>query len=206
QRCNAGEAVFCSQLDFAGPNGGLSQIRTFPRNLASQKVSGLDFQIDHQLPIGGGTLSSRALANYMLSQSQVALGVRTNYDGAIGGDSPVQGVPKLRITASETYSQGPFSGTVQGRFIGAAKLVDAWGPKDVDDNTVPARFYVDMRASYQLTEEAQIFGAVDNLLNRNPPNVAVSNANAASIFSTPIRGDIYDQLGRAYRLGVRFNF
>ena len=205
QRCNAGEASFCSQLDFNGPNGALSQIRTFPRNLSSQKVSGLDFQADHQLPLAGGTLASRLIGTYTLIQKQTLLGVTTDYNGAIGGDSAVQGFPKLRGTLSETFTKGPFSGTVQGRLIGKAKLVNGWGPKDVDNNNVKAAGYVDLRGSYQIGP-AQIFFAIDNLLDRDPPNVAVSYTNAASIFSTAVRGDIYDLLGRTYRMGVRLNF
>ncbi|MBU3076452.1 TonB-dependent receptor domain-containing protein [Sphingomonas quercus] len=206
QRCNAGDTAFCSQLDFNGPEGALSQIRTFPRNLSSQDTSGLDFQVDHQLPLFGGTLSSRFLGNYILTQTQDALGVKTDYAGALGVDSPVQGIPKLRATITETYAEGPVSATIQGRFIGKGKLVNAWGEKDVDDNSVPAIFYIDLRGSYQIMEKAQLFFAVDNLLNQDPPNIATSYNNSASYYSTAVRGDIYDQLGRAYRIGVRFNF
>ena len=205
-RCQAGEQDFCAQIDYNGPNGAMSQVRTFPRNLSSVKTSGIDFQVDYQMPLGDGTLSSRFLGNYLINQSQDALGVRTVYDGAIGSDSPVQGVPKFRATITETYTQGPFSGTVQGRFIGGAKLVKAWTAKDVDDNTVPKVFYVDLRGSWQINDRTQAFAAVDNLFNVDPPNVATSYLNTASIFSTAVRGDIYDLLGRSYRAGVRLNF
>jgi iron complex outermembrane receptor protein len=178
----------------------------FPRNLNSQKVSGLDFQADYQMPLGRGGLSTRLTGSYLINQSQVALGVLTKYDGALGVDSPVQGVPKFRATLIETYSQGPASLTAQLRFIGSAKLVDSWGPKDVDDNSIPAIGYLDLRGSVQVQSSVELFAAVDNLLNQDPPNVAVSQNAAASIFSTPVRGDIYDLLGRSYRVGVRLKF
>jgi hypothetical protein len=57
-----------------------------------------------------------------------------------------------------------------------------------------------------VTEKAQIFGAVDNLFNLDPPNIPVSQNNTASIFSTAVRGDIYDSIGRSYRVGIRMNF
>lgn len=205
-RCNAGEVDFCAQLDFDGPRGALSQIRTFPRNLSSQNVSGLDFQVDHNMPLGDGTLSSRLVSNYTLTQTQVALGVKTDYAGALSSNSPVSGFPKLRATLTETYTQGPLSLTLQGRFIGRAKLVNGWTAKDVDNNDVPSVFYADLRASYDLTTGIQIFGAVDNLLNVAPPNVAVSSANSASYYSTAVRGDIHDMIGRSYRIGARMRF
>ena len=205
-RCNAGETSFCSQILFNGPNGAMSEIRTFPRNLSSVKTSGLDFQTDYSFDLGPGRLALRLVSNYIINQSQVALGVKTTYDGALGGDSPVQGVPKLRATTSATYTVGGFSGTAQIRLVGKAKLVNSWTFRDVDDNSVPAMAYTDLRASYQVTEKAQVYGAVDNLLNLDPPNIPVSQNNTASIFSTAVRGDIYDTLGRAYRIGVRVNF
>ena len=205
-RCNAGETGFCSQLDFNGPGGVLSQIRIIPRNLSSVKTSGFDFQLDYGMDVGEGRLATRLVSNYILNQSQVALGVKTRYDGALGGDSPVSGVPKLRVTLTETYSQGPFSATVQARMIGKAKLVRAWTALDVDDNSVPAKLYTDLRGSWQVTEKAQIYGAIDNLFNIDPPNIAVSQNNTASLFSTAVRGDIYDTIGRSYRVGIRMNF
>ena len=205
-RCVAGESAFCSQLIFAGANGQLSEIISFPRNLSSEETSGLDFQLDHQLSLFGGNLSTRLMGNYILDQEQTALGVTTDFAGALGRDAAVLGIPKLRATLTETFESGPLSATLQGRFIGAGKLVNGWTSKDVDDNTVPSIFYVDMRGSYEITDQVQVFAAVDNLFDRDPPNVAVSYLNAASLFSTPIRADIHDQLGRSYRLGVRVTF
>ena len=211
-RCADGEQLFCSQLDFNGPINprtglpALSQIRSLPMNLSSQEVSGLDFQADWRTPLFAGDLSTRLVGNYTLTQSRTVFGVTYDYAGAIGPDSPVSGIPRLRGTLSTTYNQGPASVTVQGRFIGSAKLNNEWTAKDVDDNSIPAIAYLDLRASYHLDDNVQLFGAVDNLLNQDPPNVASSYNQSSSYYSTPRRADIHDQLGRAYRLGFRFNF
>ncbi|HVF17753.1 MAG TPA: hypothetical protein VNA21_12610 [Steroidobacteraceae bacterium] len=91
-------------------------------------------------------------------------------------------------------------------FIGPGKLVNRWTNKDVDDNSVSSIFYLDLRGAFEITEQVQVFGAIGNLLDRDPPNIAVSYVNAASLFSTAIRADIHDQLGRSYRPGVHVNF
>jgi iron complex outermembrane recepter protein len=205
-RCAAGETVFCSQLLFNGANGALSEVVTFPRNLSSDKTSGFDFQVDYRMPLGSGDLISRLVGNYILEQEQSALGVTTDYAGALGRDSAVLGIPKLRATLTETYSVGPFSGTLQGRYVGSGKLVNGWTAKDVDDNTIPSVFYVDLRGSYEVADGVTVYGAIDNMFDRDPPNVATSYLLSASTFSTAIRADIHDQLGRAYRLGVRVTF
>lgn len=204
-RCAAGETVFCSQLVFNNENV-LSEVKTFPRNLSSESTAGLDFQADYRMPLGNGDLISRLVGNYILEQEQSALGVTTDFAGALGRDSPVLGIPKLRATLTETYSAGGFSGTLQGRYIGGGKLVNGWTAKDVDDNTIPSVFYVDLRGSYEVADGVTVFGAIDNLFDRDPPNVATSYLLSASTFSTAIRGDVHDQLGRAYRLGVRVTF
>lgn len=207
RRCNEGQMVFCSQLEFNGTNGALSQINTFPQNIASYKTDGIDFQTDYTVPLFSGSLGLRVVGNYVLNLSQEQLGNLYKAAGAISGDNPVQGFPRARFTASATYSQDAFSFTAQTRFIGAAKLVYDWTPKDVDDNKVPAIAYFDLRGSYELTEQIQLFAAVDNLLNQDPPNVAVTPLRGqTAYYFTAVRGDIYDTIGRSYRAGVRFRF
>jgi outer membrane receptor protein involved in Fe transport len=206
-RCNAGQTVFCPQLVFGGPNGVLSQINTFPQNVASLKTSGIDVQTDYSFPLGNGNVALRALGNYILVLSQDQLGVTVKYAGAIGPDNPVSGFPRARATVSATWSNDTLSGTIQGRFIGASKLVANWTAKDVDDNTVPAIFYVDLRGQYEIMKGIQIFGTVDNLFNIDPPNVAATPSRGqTAYYFTPVRGDIHDTLGRSYRVGARFRF
>jgi iron complex outermembrane recepter protein len=90
------------------------------------------------------------------------------------------------------------SATLPGRLIGQGKLVNGWTSKDVDDNSVPSIFYLDLRGAFEITGQLQVFGAIDNLLDRDPPNIAVSYVNAASLFSTTVRADVHDQLRRSY--------
>ncbi|MBU3078073.1 TonB-dependent receptor [Sphingomonas quercus] len=207
RRCNAGDAQFCPQLVFNGPGGALSQINTFPQNLAAQRTSGLDFQTDYTFPALGGDVQVRVLGNYVLRLNQDQLGVQVKAAGAIGSDQPFTGFPRARVTASATWDKDKLSLTAQTRFIGAAKLVYTWkSGVDVDDNSVPAIAYIDLRGSYQLTRNVQLFGTVDNLLNQDPPNVAGGPTNGLIYTSTPTSSTLYDLLGRQYRIGVRFKF
>jgi outer membrane receptor protein involved in Fe transport len=212
-RCNAGETIFCDQLVFAGPIGSngkplLSQINTFPQNIASLKTSGIDYQADYTFPFLAGSLQLRLLGNYIIQLQQEQLGNTFNLAGAIGSDNPGgTGFPRARATFSTTYNDDGLSLTAQTRFIGAAKLVSTWTAKDVDDNTIPAIAYVDLRGSYQINDTVQVFANVDNLLNQAPPNVAASPTQGqTSYYFTPISGIIYDALGRQYRAGVRVRF
>lgn len=207
QRCNAGETAFCSQLEFNGPNGVLSQINTFPLNVASLKVNGIDFQADYTTPLFGGTLSNRLVGNYVLNQSQVQLGVKIDYAGALSADNGVTGMPRARANFSSTFDQGNWQLTGQVRFIGAAKLVYTWTAKDVDRNKVNAIAYVDLRGSYRINKALELFGTVDNLMNQAPPAVPGTSLRGQGVFfGNARRGDVYDMLGRTYRLGARARF
>ncbi|MBU6164507.1 MAG: TonB-dependent receptor [Alphaproteobacteria bacterium] len=213
QRCNNGDTAFCSRLVFGGPLGAngqplLSQINVFPDNIANLKTSGLDYQLDWTVPAFGGDLNLRVLGNYIFELRQQQLGSTFNLAGAIGADNlGGTGFPRARATGSLTWNKGDVSLTAQTRFIGAARLNSAWGPKDVDNNKVPAIAYVDLRGSWKVNDHIQLFATVDNLLNKAPPIVPASQAQGQSAFYfTGINGIIYDAIGRAYRVGARVNF
>ncbi len=214
QRCNAGETVYCNQLIYSNPPltpGGpatLSQINTGSLNASQETARGLDFQADYSMPLLSGDLTTRFLGNYIMKQTRTLFGVVQRCDGASGVDAGCTGVPKLRATLSLTYDQGPASFTAQTRFIGKSKLANTFTSKDIDDNTVPQLAYLDLRTSYTINENFQVFGNVDNVMDQAPPNIpSVAGTTGSNIYYfTPVRGAIWDTLGRAYRVGIRAKF
>jgi outer membrane receptor protein involved in Fe transport len=213
-QCAANPASpYCAQLQFNGPiapgttTPALSVIQTIPLNAASQTVSGLDFQADYTMPLFSGMLNWHLVGNYTDEQTQNAVGVNFDYAGSLSNASSITGVPKFKTTLSSTYAEGAWSGTVQGRFIGSGKLNNAWGPLQVDDNSVPAVAYLDLRGSYKWNDNLQLYAAVDNVTNVPPPNIPSTQAQGQNVYYFPaIREDIYDAVGRQYRVGVRFNY
>jgi iron complex outermembrane receptor protein len=97
--------------------------------------------------------------------------------------------------------------TVQGRFIGSARLNNYWkSGVDVDDNAVPEIAYMDLRGSYRFDSNLQLYAAIDNVFNTPPPGVAIlaSQSNSSQSFGTDTT--TYDPLGRLFRLGVRLSY
>ncbi len=214
-QCAANPASsYCAQLQFNGPiapgttTPALSVIQTIPLNAASQTVSGLDFQADYVMPLFNGMMNWHVIGNYTDEQTQNAVGVNFDYADSLSNASTVTGgTPKFKTTLSSTYAEGPWSGTVQGRIIGAAKLNNAWGPLQVDDNRVPMVAYLDLRGSYKWDDNLQLYAAVDNVTNMPPPNIPSTQAQGQNVYYFPaIREDIYDAIGRQYRVGIRFNY
>ena len=147
------------------------------------------------------------LGNYILTQTQTELGAKVNYRGSLGPDAAVRGIPILRTTSSATYTQGPFSVTGQVRYITDALLNRAWGPLDVDDNTIPRIAYLDLRGSYDLRENVTVYGAIDNVTNVAPPLVVASPSRGqTAYYFTSVLGSVYDTMGRSYRVGIRVKY
>jgi outer membrane receptor protein involved in Fe transport len=72
---------------------------------------------------------------------------------------------------------------------------------------VPFTAYLDLRASYKWNDNIQFYGAVDNTTNTPPPLVPPTTSqiqNNGGVIAT--NTTTYDLLGRAFRLGVRFNY
>ena len=203
--CKAGQQLYCAQLIFSGPGGSLSQINSGPLNADQQTVSGLDFQADYITDFLAGKLLLHLVGNYTDEQTQTDQGFKYDYAGSLSYDSPFQGVPKFKATLGATYSQDAWSGTVQTRFIGAAQLVNGWTSANVDNNSVPNVAYLDLRGSYRVTDNIQLYAAVDNLLDTPPPDVAASPASVTD-FETSVRDDVYDAFGRVFRVGVRVSY
>jgi outer membrane receptor protein involved in Fe transport len=205
-QCAAGVQLFCNQVStITNATGSYLQVATQPINANSQSVSGIDFQADYRTEFLTGAIDLHAVGNYMDQQTQTAAGITTDYAGAIGSDASPRGIPKFRSTVSATYVEGPWQGTVQGRVIGSAKLNNAWGPLDVDNNAIPAVAYLDLRASYKWNDNIQLYGAIDNVINTPPPIPAASSA-ALNFYDQSTRDDIYDAIGRSFRIGVRFKY
>jgi hypothetical protein len=135
-------------------NGALNFVLASPVNIASETTSGLDFQADYRHDLFSGQMSWHALGNYNDQRTRTipnnAGTALVTFDGAgaIGGETiqPIIAGPKFHATLAATYDEGQWEGTVQGRFIGTARLVNTWVEGvNVDNNGVPAVAYMDMR-------------------------------------------------------------
>ncbi|HXL70242.1 MAG TPA: TonB-dependent receptor [Rhizomicrobium sp.] len=193
---------------------GLQFVYTYPFNNGYLKTSGIDFNADYQMDFFEGTLIWHLAGNYTDEETETEFGVKTpagaqaTYDfaGSLSGASQFTGgVPKVHAILSATYNQGPWSGTVQTRYLGPAVLTNGWtSGVQVDNNSVPQVAYLDLRGSYKWNDNLQFYAAVDNVMDTPPPNIAsysVSNNGLSTV-----NPSIYDVLGRMYHAGFRFNY
>ena len=216
-QCNLGLQAYCNEIEFAGPNitvvdstrpdlakyiGTPSASRVYNRffNAFSQWTSGLDIEADYRHNLFSGAFAGHFVANYIDKFGNELFGVSNECIGQLSGAAPCTSRAKLRFTLSAGYTQGPWSATIQTRVTGKAKLVNSWVEGvDVDKNDVPAVAYLDLRTSYKINDNVQIYANGSNLTDRPPPrapNITGGGGNAGG----------YDQLGRQFTVGLRLAY
>jgi outer membrane receptor protein involved in Fe transport len=188
------------------PANAPTRIRAVPANLASAYTHGIDFDFGYRLPLSTffegeeGVLTFRSLANY--SPSYKTLESPTS---PIQQQAGVGNNPKWRVTSSVNYQQGPFRLNLQQRFIGEIDR-SATLKYDSDIATTPSIFYYNLSASYKFTvmdRDLEGFANISNLFDKDPPIVA--RVNEAGL-TYPTNQAVYDVIGRAYTVGIRFAF
>jgi outer membrane receptor protein involved in Fe transport len=202
----------CTHLVFNGANGALSNLNNSPSNIASQSVSGLDIQANYTMDFWEGNIAWTAYANLQDQNTLKNPGNPTNDSAGTGG------TPKWKGLLSADYTTGPTSFTVQTRWYGSSKFTNTANTGNLSSASLanlydPAHFevpftaYLDFRASYKWNDNIQIYGAIDNATNAPPPLVPPGSGQIQSN-GTDIATNTttYDLLGRAFRLGVRFNY
>lgn len=203
--CAAGNAQYCALVN-RDAAGILQSVTVAAINAAFEKTAGWDFQVDYRMDAFGGSLDFTAMGNYTTELAVKSFGVvREDLNSLRGGaDGPL----KFRATYGVNYRADRFSLGGQVRHLGKAHLNPNWTSKDVDDNSIPAMAYLDLRASYYIDEAKrfQAYVAVDNALDAGPPVIPQRSTDAFSFFFAPTRTDLYDFLGRQFRFGLRAKY
>ena len=211
QRCFEGATEFCPLITRA-PDGTILEIQDVLLNANAFETSGFDIEFDYRQPLGpAGDLSFRLLANIVEELVTIDSAGPVDRAGQTGSRAGTTlGVPDYSLNGLLAWEDGPFSVTLQGRYIPKGIFNVAFGgpddpdfavtlPTSVNDNTVPDRFYLDFGAEYSVAStlgvEAEIFGAIYNVLDRDPPALPSGNLGTNQV--------LFDPVGRAFRVGVR---
>lgn len=205
-RCYRGEQALCSNVE-RDADGNITRIITRPVNVAELKTRGVDVEASFRQPLGDiasnldGTVTLRALGSHIARRTTVNGGVRTEAAGQNTGDAP-----KWRWFATLGYDDEKLSGLVTLRTISAGVYDNSWqSGVDIDDNRIKGAAYVDLAGVYRFqtgaSKQLELFGKIENLFDKDPPVVAA--IGGASLQTNPT---LYDTIGRAYRIGVRFRY
>ena len=216
-QCQRGSAPDCARVT-RDAAGAITLISDTFANLNQLHTRGVDFELNYRHELPGGVISFKGLATYVdrLATRFVATDTEVDLAGQTGspnfGAGP--GVPHFQATSFLTYaSKGGTTITVQNRFIGKGRYdvlqigpdeagYDISLPNSSDDNSVESRFYTNLSISQRVPAFGggafEVYLVVNNLFNTDPP-IAPGASSATN-------GILFDQVGRAFAAGARFNF
>jgi iron complex outermembrane recepter protein len=207
------EPLTCPLIVF-GENNELSEIRNVNVNLQSLRSEGVDLELAYNMPVANlfpslnGNITARVLSSHTMTNESNLFGVLIDRAGETGGP----GVPEWLTSMFLTYSTDRYSATWSGRYISSGIFNALWTgpdsraydpslPLTVNDNRVNSAFYMTLAGSYNFNvgdSSLQLFAQVNNLANRKPPSVPG--------LQYPTNPVYFDQIGRSFRVGVRFGY
>lgn len=201
--CMQGDASYCSLITFNSANVPTA-IQTPYLNIASVDISGVDMSVSYRMPLDrlsdrfAGTLMLGFSGNYALSADvDTGNGVVIDRAGELG-PSNAYSMARFRGTASVGYQLGGMFTEARVRYVSDGRYDNTWTTGvHVNDNHIPGAAYVDLSASYRLSDRLEIFGVVANLFDRDPPP-------APGAVGYPTNPVYFDMIGTTYRIGVRY--
>ena len=193
----------------SGPNAGLFTLLN--TNTGSLATKGIDLNANYSLDLGSaGGLSFDLVGTYLIDYlvEEVDGATPIACDGKFGGTCDTySGVPlpvwrhKLRTTWETPFG---VDASVTWRYFTS---VDQFGIANPDasvnrNHTLGSRNYIDLAASYNVTEKWNVRIGVNNLLDKDPPLTSLqsgfSNGNTYP--------QTYDALGRYMFVGTTIDF
>lgn len=182
---------FCRQVSRA-PDGDVLHVRPSSLNADQGRRRGLDIEADYSI----GNFSMKLVAVRQLESSL------TEYD-VVAGESITDddlgqlSIPKWQANLTTTYTEGNFSASWTYKFKQGGRL-DQDASEEYRDTDNPGNSNVhNIRASYNLTDEANVYVGVNNVTNHSGLDHWTTSYGTRNGWSI---------LGRSYYAGVIYNF
>ena len=190
--CFQGQQSFCALINRNPITGLVVTVDTPLLNIAQYQNTGIDIEMGYEQPLDmfgvAGDLSLRLFGTHKIKdETATGFGARPN------DVAPSPGQEFGSLTA--TYKTGDLSLSLQQTYVsgGRVSLVLPRYPND----RIKSQSFLDFTARYDF-DTFGVFGSVQNVWDRDPPRYP---------FTSPLTTSnaIFDQLGRRYVVGIRFD-
>ena len=179
----------------------------FTTNLDFIRTEGFDIGVDTNWDLDGlGELSVGAVATYLLTQESQSSPTTDVIDclGFFGNDC--QPTPELRFNVRGTWMTGPFTASVQWRYLGEVDIQEGQRDSTFDDfESIDAYNYIDFTGGYDINDTLALTVNVRNVFDEDPPIVGNQAGSTARNFGNTFPST-YETLGRTITVGARASF
>ena len=216
-------AAACNTITTTGGRGvttaGLviTGIELKPINFVTIEAQGIDFEMSYRRPLFAGNISLRGLVTKNISlYTNNGIDFPTQAVGQNSGN-----VPAWTYRATVGYDLGPWGFQLVGRGLSGGVYDNSYIVCDtncpvstvqnrtVNTNDIAGAFYLDLQANHSFTvgrSKAEAFLWIRNLFDTDP--VLVGNGPTGN--NTPAypqtNRNLYDVLGRVFRVGIRVSY
>ncbi len=224
--CFAGLTQFCAAIQVAGgaspaASANWIQVNSQQFNTATTVTDGFNWEMTYQFSLADssdwvslpGNFTFRNLVTYV-SKFRNDPGLPgtfvINSAGMNSGNIPhAKGFftqqyeeDNWEIHMSENWiSEGKFNNNWVQCVPGTCPVSTLQNPT-VNDNHIPGIFYINVGGSVTLNDHWKIYAQVDNLLDKDPPQIYSTAFNQANNGTNPT---LYDTVGRMYHVGIRID-
>lgn len=204
----------------AGDTSVITGIRLVPFNFARRLVRGIDLEGSYRRDIGPGTMTLRALvSHYMDNIVDNGVDAPRNLAGQNAGGAEATPTWNYRLSANydtehwalNVVGRGFSGGVYDNNFVECTSGCPAStaAARTINNNRINGQWYLDASLTHRFEVrgvKAEAFLYVRNLLNSDP--VLVGNGPTGN--NTPAypqtNRNLYDTLGRTFRLGMRVTY
>jgi iron complex outermembrane receptor protein len=206
--CTQGIQQFCDYFTFDAA-GVATRLVAPTLNLGEFRNRGIDGTLAYSVPMSALGSGGRYTTNFSGTYILKAL-VNTGVPGTApidrageNGQQNLGAIPRFRGNLSTTFATDGWSLTAQMLYVSKGKIDNTYNTRPnltINDNTIPAVAYVNLYTTVTVNDRANLFLTVNNLLDRDPP------PSPYPILNTPVNGQYYDKIGRAFQVGVNVKF
>lgn len=207
-QCYSGDTSFCSFIVRRsaplGTNsaGSIEFLNSAVSNSGGQVTEGVDFTATYSKDIGPGRFRGRIAYTNLLEGYTVPLpgADRDNYVGEID-------TPEHKANLNVSYKWDDWNVSLGATFLSSVDVDDQFlagfnlAPGSV---TIGSTYYLDTQVSYQVDENFELYGGVDNLLDEDPPLIPGGIPGSNTGLETS--GSSYDPIGQRWYAGIRARF
>lgn len=202
-QCSVGNAQACLTIT-RGSNGLISNIAIAPLNIQGETTAGIDYSVSYRTALSdlnsslNGAMTVKLLITDTMDHTTSLLGAVTQFAGTNGDGQYAD--PRWRGLMSATYDLDALSATLSAHYISSGVITNR--TPAIVNNGVPGIYYLDLSGSYQVQDNIQIYGVIDNLFDKDPP--PTPQLTVTPHLNIGADNYIYDTIGRQFRAGVRF--
>ncbi|GAA0562254.1 TonB-dependent receptor [Rhizomicrobium electricum] len=212
--------LYCQQIHRVNGAlvGGTGYVNAANANIAGSKTQGFDLNAQYSFDVDYGLFGSKSKVDVgtawnwtleLVSLPDITQpNVKSNCAGAYGNTyCYYEPTPRMKSTTHVTWNDGPLTLNLKMRFIDSVMLdkylvplrrgATGLSPVNYVRPKLPAMYYFDLAASYDVNDNIQVYGGINNLFSKDPPILGSAASYANSFPAT------YDALGRVTFIGIK---